>query len=170
MIISLLEVCKEWGVLHGGTCRTLKVLEWRLGAKCHMLGHWWSYFTPRKVTWKCCIHIFIRSVSRIGGPLRGLFRGQWGLLAGDLEDSVIHYGNDGTILPQGRYSESFVFISLLDVSQEWESFWGVLGGHWGFLTWDIDDKVILDIMDDMVWPLGSYPESFRLLSSCSVKL
>ena len=57
----------------------------------------------------------------------GVLRGDWGFLTGDLENSIIHYGIDGTILPQGRYSESFVFISLLEVCQEWESF---LGGTW----------------------------------------
>ena len=37
---------------------------------------------------------------------------------------------------------------------------GVLGGHWGFLTGDLEDRVILDTMDDLGGPQGSYPEGF----------
>ena len=55
---------------------------------------------------------------------------------------------DDLILPQGRYPESFVLISLLEVCQEW----GVLcGGNWRtlrFLTGDMDDRIIHDIMND----------------------
>ena len=65
----------------------------------------------------------------MGGPLWGYLDDTEGFLTGDLENSIIHCNIDGTSLPQGRYSESFVFISLLEVCQEWESFWGVLGGH-----------------------------------------
>ena len=41
---------------------------------------------------------------------------------------------------------------------------GVLGGHWGFLTGDLEDRVILDTMDDLGGPQGSYPEGFVSLS------
>ena len=43
---------------------------------------------------------------------------------------------------------------------------GGLGGHWGFLTGDLEDRVILDIMDDLGGPKGirSYPEGFVSLS------
>ena len=37
---------------------------------------------------------------------------------------------------------------------------GVLGGHWGFLTIDLEDRVILDIMDDLE---ERYPEIFLLI-------
>ena len=113
---------KNGGMLYGGTWRTLKVPEWRLGAKCHMLGHWWSYFTPKKVTWKCCVHIFIRSVSRVGGPLWGYSEeteGSW-LETWRTASSIIALMVP--FYPLGRYFESFVFISLLEVCQEWESF------------------------------------------------
>ena len=40
----------------------------------------------------------------------------------------------------------------------------VLGGQWWFLTEDLDDRVILNVMDDLVWPKGRYPESFMLIS------
>ena len=45
---------------------------------------------------------------------------------------------------------------------------GVLGGHWGFLTGDLENRVILDVMDDPVWPKGRYPESFVSISSLKV--
>ena len=35
VLISLLEVCQEWGVLHGGTWRTLRVPDRRLGGHVH---------------------------------------------------------------------------------------------------------------------------------------
>ena len=37
-------------------------------------------------------------------------------------------GRDNLILPQGRYPESFVLISLLEVCQEWGVKKGVVGG------------------------------------------
>ena len=44
---------------------------------------------------------------------------------------------------------------------------GVLGGHWGFLTGDMEDRVIPDIMNDFL-PLGRYPENFMLISILEV--
>ena len=41
---------------------------------------------------------------------------------------------------------------------------GVLGGHIRFLTGDLEDKVILDVMDVLGRPKGSYPESFMSIS------
>ena len=41
-----------------------------------------------------------------------------GVLTGDMEDVVIHYVMGDPILPQGRYPESFMLISLLEVCQE----------------------------------------------------
>ena len=41
---------------------------------------------------------------------------------------------------------------------------GVLGGNWGLLTGDLEDRVILDTMDDLGGPQGSYPEGFVALS------
>ena len=35
MLISLLEVCQEWGVKKGGTWRTLRVPYQRLGGQGH---------------------------------------------------------------------------------------------------------------------------------------
>ena len=45
---------------------------------------------------------------------------------------------------------------------------GVLGGHWGFLTRDMEDRVIPDVMNNVFLPQGRYPESFMPLSLLEV--
>ena len=45
---------------------------------------------------------------------------------------------------------------------------GVLGGHWGFLTGDMEDRVISDVMNDVFLPQGRYPENFLLISQLEV--
>ena len=40
---------------------------------------------------------------------------------------------------------------------------GILGGRWGFLTEDLEDRVILDTMDHLGGPHGSYTESFVII-------
>ena len=45
---------------------------------------------------------------------------------------------------------------------------GVLGGHWGFLTGDLEDRVILDILDHIGWPPGRFRESLILISLLEV--
>ena len=80
MLISLLEVCQELGLLTGGTWMTLLVPDRRLGGQCHPWCHGWPCLIQRKITWKFCVDIFIRSVSRIGGPLWGYLEdveGSW---------------------------------------------------------------------------------------------
>ena len=44
----------------------------------------------------------------------------------------------------------------------------VLGGCWGFLTGYLDDRIIFDVMDYLVWLQGRYPESFVSISSLEV--
>ena len=48
------------------------------------------------------------------------------------------------------------------------SFMIILGGRWGLLTGDFEDRFILDVMNDHVWPKGRYPESFVSISSLKV--
>ena len=60
-------------------------------------------------------------------------------------------------LPQGRYAENFVLISLLEGCQEG-----------GFLTGDTEDRVIPDVMNDIFSPQGRYPENFVLISQFEV--
>ena len=49
---------------------------------------------------------------------------------------------------QGRYPENFVLISQLEGCQEG----GVLGLYGGFLTGDMEDRVIPDIMNHVFYP------------------
>ena len=45
------------------------------------------------------------------------------------------------------------------------------GGTWrtlGFLTGDMEDRVILDVMNDVLLPHGRYPENFVLISQLEV--
>ena len=43
-----------------------------------------------------------------------------------------------------------------------------LGGHSGFLTGDMEDRVIPDAMNDVFLPQGRYPENFVLISQLEV--
>ena len=70
------------------------------------------------------------------------------------------------VWPQWRYPESFVLISLLEVCQEWGSFMRVLGGCWGFLTGDLKDWVIVDVMDVLSRLQWWDPENFLLILRC----
>ena len=45
---------------------------------------------------------------------------------------------------------------------------GVLGGRWEFLTGDMDDRVIPDVISDALLPQGRYPENFVLISQLEV--
>ena len=75
---------------------------------------------------------------------------------------------DDVILPQGRYLESVVLISLMEVYQEWVSRRGVFGGCLRFLSRDLEDMVIPDVTGDLFLPQGRYPESFVLISLVEV--
>ena len=73
-LISLLEVCQEWGVLRGSTWRTLRVPDRILGWQNHLWCHGLPYLTTRKIPWKFCVNIFIISVSRRGVLHEGTWR------------------------------------------------------------------------------------------------
>ena len=45
---------------------------------------------------------------------------------------------------------------------------GILGGCGQFLIEELEDRVILNVMDDLVCPYGRYPESFLLISLLEV--
>ena len=145
--------------------------------------------------------ISFKSNQEGGGSIMEVPGGHWRFLTGYLDDRVIFDVIDYLVWPKGRYPESFVSISSLEVCQEcgvlhgsawrrlmvleriigWQgnlwchglqcltpkkipwkfrvnifirsvsrmggSFMGVLGGHWGFLTGDVDDRVVHDVMD-----------------------
>ena len=66
--ISSLEVCQEWGDLHGGNWRMLRVLDRRFWRQGHPWCHGQPCLTQRKIPWKFRVNIFITNVSRMGGP------------------------------------------------------------------------------------------------------
>ena len=45
---------------------------------------------------------------------------------------------------------------------------GVLGGRFGFLTGDMEDGVIPDVMNNVYLPQGRYPDNFVLISPLEV--
>ena len=57
LLISQLEVCREGGVMKGGTCLTLRVPDRRHGGNGHSWCHEWCSFTRRKIPWK--VHVDI---------------------------------------------------------------------------------------------------------------
>ena len=70
--VNILNKCvKKGGVLHGGTWRTLRAPERRLGWQGHPWCNGWHCLTQRKITWKFHVDIFIRSISRMKGPSWG---------------------------------------------------------------------------------------------------
>ena len=71
ILIPLLEVCQEGGVKKVGTWRTFRVPDLRLRGQAHPWCHRWSCLTLRKIPWKFCVDIFIRSVSRMEGQKGG---------------------------------------------------------------------------------------------------
>ena len=109
--------------------------------------------------------ISLLEVCQEGGVKKGALGGYWGFLTGDMEDWVIPDIMNDVFLPQGRYPENFVLISLLEVCQEGggSSRW-VIGGRWGFLTGDMEDRVIPDIMNDVLLLQGTYSENLVLIS------
>ena len=46
---------------------------------------------------------------------------------------------------------------------------GVLGERWGFLTGDMEDMVVPDVMNYVFLPQGRYPENFMLISQLEVR-
>ena len=108
-------------------------------------------------------------VCQEGRVNKGVLGGHWWFLTGDMDDRVIPYVMNDVLLPQVRYPEHFALISQTEVCQEGGgSRRGVLGGHWGFLTGDMEDLVIPDVMNDVILPQGRYPENFMLMSQWEV--
>ena len=66
-----------------------------------------------------------------------------------MKDMVVPDVMNDVFLPQGRYLENFMLISQLEVGQEGG---GQEGGY-------LEVRVILNNMDDLGRPQGSYPES-----------
>ena len=55
---------------------------------------------------------------------------------------------------------NFSSLAWIEVCQEPPVLEVILGGRWRFLTGDLEDGVILDVLDHLGRPPGTYPESF----------
>ena len=147
-MISQLEVCQEEGVKKGGTWMTLRVPDRRHGGHGHSWCHEWCLFIPRKIPWKFRVDISIRSVSGRGGQE-----------GGDLEDIE---GSWLEIWRTWSFLTSWMMFFYPKEDTLKISCWYL---NWKcFLTRDMEDRVILDTMDDLGGTQGSYPEGFMSLS------
>ena len=127
-----------------------------------------TLFDPKENALKIlCWYLYWKCVKN-GGSKRGVFGGYWGLLTGDMEDRVIIDIIDDLVWPQQKYPENFMSISFLEVHQERGSRRGVLVGRWRLLTGDMEDRVILDVMNELSRPQESYPKNFMLISLLKV--
>ena len=72
------------------------------------------------------------------------------------------------LIPKGMYPEHLVLISQLEVCQKKGVKNGVLGGHFGFLTGDMDDRVIPDLSNDVLLLERIYPDNLVLISQLEV--
>ena len=163
MLISLLEVCQEGGVKKGGTWRTLRVPERRDEGHGCSWCHEWCFFTPRKIAWKFCVDIFIGSASGRGGQEGGTWRT---LMVPDrrLGGHGWSWRHEGCFFTPRKIAWKFrVDISIGSVSGR-----GYLEDFGVFLTGDMGDMVVPDIMNDVFLPQRRYPENFVLISLLEV--
>ena len=114
-------------------------------------------------------------MTRISGPYRpfilapaeGWWVGLWPITCAFGPVTIQSMDDLGRL--QGRYPENFVLTSLLEFYQEGGGVKkGVLGGRWGILTKDMEDRVVPNIMNHVLLPQGSYPENFVLISLLEV--
>ena len=174
---------------------TLKVLYWYLYWKCVRiggprrsdLGGHWGFLTGYLVVMVIPDALFylilpqgkhsesfvLTSVLEVCQEWRVKNGGTWRILRvpdwrlGGLDQSWCHWWSYFTPwrLPWKFCVDIFIrSVSGMGVKK------GGVGGYWWFLTGDMKDMVILDALDDLVVPQESYPESFRFLYLCSVKL
>ena len=146
------------------TCRTLRVPDQRHGWQGHSWRHEWCSFTLRNIPWKFRVDISMGSVSGR--------RGQEGGYLEDVDGSWLETWMTGSFLTSSMMffypKEGTLKISCWYLNgkcvRKGGSRRGVLGGRWGFLTGDMDDRVIPDVMNDDLLPQGRYSENFVLIS------
>ena len=80
-----------------------------------------------------------------------------------MEDMVIHEVINDAFYPK-EYTLKFCVDILIRSLSKGGSRRGALGGNRGLLMGHLEDRVILDNMDDLGSSQGSYPESFVSLS------
>ena len=69
-----------------------------------------------------------------------------------MNDRVIPDVMNDVILPKGTCPENLVMICQWELCLEGGSRRGVLGGSLGFITGDMENRVIPDIMNDYILP------------------
>ena len=84
----------------------------------------------------------------------------WCFLTGYLEDGVILDIMDCHDMWFLTCVPNFSSLAWIEVCQEPPVLEVILGGRWWFLTGYLEDGVILDMLDHLERPPGTYPESF----------
>jgi len=141
------------------TWRTLKVPDWSLG--------WWGHSWVNGLSWyvifdlcaKFQLSSMNRSVSRTP-ILEVILGGRWRFLIGYLEDQVILDIMDRHDMWFLICVPNFSSLAWIEVCQEPPFLEVILWGHWRFLTGDLEDGVILDVLGHLGRPPGTNPESF----------
>ena len=111
-----------------------------------------------------CVDIFIGSVSRMESPLCGYLE--------DIEVSWQQTWKTGSFFtswmdlvdPKDHILKVLCWYLYYMCFKNGGPFMRVLGRHWVFRRGELEYRVILDIMDILGRPKGSYPESFVLIS------
>ena len=143
--INFTEMWGKAGVLWGCWGFLIRDLEGRVSPDV-----WMILFYPIKDTLKVLWWYLYWKCVRDGGSRRRVRGGR--SLTTDLEDLVIPEAIYDLILPQERYRESFVLISVLEMCQEF----GGEGQEGGNLRmsrvpdWNLDDMVIPDVIGDFI--------------------
>ena len=130
----------------------------------------WSYLTLRKIPWNFSAVIFIRIVSRMGGQeggyledVEGFWPETWRTGSSLMSWRILFYPKEDTL----KVSCWYLYHKCVRNGGVRR---GLLGGCWGFLTGDMEYRVIRDVMNALSRPRGSYPESFVSLSWIFVEL
>ena len=148
--LAQLLVHQEPSFPNEGTSRMMLVPDRRLGGQGNPWCHGWPCLTQRKIPWKFCVDIFIKSVTRMGGP-------SWGYLK-NVECSWLETLRTGSSLkswmtlfdPKEDTLKVLCWYLYYKCVKNGGSLIAVLRGCWGFLTGDMGDRV----MDGLVWHQG----------------
>ena len=119
------------------------------------------------VPWTFHVDILIKRVWG-RGVKKEVLAGPWGFLTGDMEDRVIPDIMIVVFYPKEDTLKILCWYLNWKCVRKGGSRRGVLGGRWGFLTGDMEDRVIPDVMNDVFLPQGRYPENLVLISQLEV--
>ena len=96
--------------------------------------------------------ISLLEVCQEGGVNKGGVLGrQWGFLIRDMEERVIPDVMNDVFYPEEDTPKIYFDILIKSVSGRGFKKGGS-GGRWGFLNWDMEDRVILDVIDYVILP------------------